>query len=158
MKVVEKLRNDAEKQALDDLLPRHQFILRRKTFWKIPTESCHFELVALGRQPCGVDVDFDIIKLASISMDIPDLFEANRTNTTSGKYRVETISFTGSSPKFEGIRVHYDNILDFARLNCTGVEPMALICQNVYKKRTHVGAQEYLKCQSVKMYFKFNMI
>ena len=158
MKVYKRLCEMEEEKALHGMSSRHLFRQRKKCFWKIPAGACQFELYALGRMPNGIECDYDPFKLAAVPLDEPDIYQNDQLIIQSGKYRIETKSFTAASPKLNSVRVNFDNVPDAAPVTCTGVDPLGLVIHNVYKKRTHIGSQETLKHQVVKMYFKFKMI
>ena len=56
MKNYAKLAKSDEQKLLSNLLPRRMLRPRQKVFWRIDTEPVCFELVAIGRIPCGIDV------------------------------------------------------------------------------------------------------
>ena len=56
MKTYAKLAKSDEQKLLSNLLPRRMLRSRQKVFWRIDTEPVCFELVAIGRIPCGIDV------------------------------------------------------------------------------------------------------
>ena len=56
MKTYAKLAKSDEQKLLSNLLPKRILRSRQKVFWRIDTEPISFELVAIGRIPCGIDV------------------------------------------------------------------------------------------------------
>ena len=56
MKTYAKLAKSDEQKLLSNLLPKRMLRSRQKVFWRIETEPVVFELIAIGRIPCGIDV------------------------------------------------------------------------------------------------------
>ena len=158
MKVYKRLCELEEEKALRGLLDRQILRQRRKCFWKIPAGTTQYELFAFGRIPNGIECDYDPVKLAAVPLDLPDECQNDQSTLQCGKYRIQTASFTAGTSKMESLTIHYDNVLDSSPVNCIGVDPLGAVIHTVYKKKTHVGAQENLKHQIIKMYYKFKMI
>ena len=100
MKTFAKFAQSDEQKLLANLLPRHMLRPRQKIFWRIDTEPINFELIAIGRTPCGIDVTEDPLSLALLPLDnTTDVFFNEKHERTTGKYRVVTKAFTGGSPQ-----------------------------------------------------------
>ena len=159
MKTYIKHAHADEQKLLSNLLPRRMLKPRQKIFWRIETEPVSFELIAIGRLPCGIDVTEKPLDLALLPLDnTNDVFFNEKHERITGKYRVVTKAFTGGSPKFDAVRVHWDNVVDWFKTNCIDVEQLGLTLQTVTKKRTHLSTQETVISNVVRMYFKFKFM
>ena len=159
MKTYEKYARSDEKQLLSNLLPRRMLQPRQKIFWRIKTDSVQYELIALGRLPIGVDVTEHTLPLALIPLDTTNDVFCNETHERiTGKYRVVTKAFTGGTDKLNSVEIHWDNVLDWFRTNCTSCEKLGLTIQTISKKRTHLSIQETVKSTVIRMYFKFKFL
>ena len=159
MKTYEKFARSDEQKLLANLLPRRMLRPRQKTFWRIDTEPVSFELIAIGRTPCGIDVTEHPLELAILPLDNSnDVFFNEKHERITGKYRVVSKAFTGGSPKFEAVRVHWDNVVDWSKTNCVDVETLGITLQTVTKKKTHLSIQETVISNVVRMYFKFKFM
>ena len=159
MKTYVKHAQADEQKLLANLLPRRMLKPRQKTFWRIETEPISFELIAIGRLPCGIDVTEKPLDLALLPLDnTNDVFFNEKYERITGKYRVVTKAFTGGSPKFDAVRVHWDNVVDWFKTNCIDVEQLGVTLQTVTKKRTHLSTQETVISNVVRMYFKFKFM
>ena len=128
------------------------------------------------------------LSLAVLPLDTTnDIFFNEKHERITGKYRVVTKAFTGGSPKFEAVQVHWDNVVDWFKTNCVDVEQLGLTLQivsktsfalplpfysakislifiktelkrNPTKKRTHLSTQETIVSNTVRMYFKFHFV
>ena len=117
-----------------------------------------YELIALGRLPIGLDVKENSLHLASIPLDVNDLFANENLDRQISKYRIVTKSFTGGSDKFSCVEIYFDNVLDFFKQNCVGYEPLGATMQTITKKRTHMSTQEQLQSITIRLYYKFNFM
>ena len=159
MKTYEKYARSDEKQLLSNLLPRRMLQPRQKIFWRIKTDSVQYELIALGRLPIGVDVTEHALPLALIPLDNSnDIFFNETHERITGKYRVVTKAFTGGTEKLNSVEIHWDNVLDWFRTNCTNCEKLGLTIQTTSKKRTHLSTQETIQSTVIRMYYKFNFL
>ena len=161
MKTYAKLAKSDEQKLLSNLLPRRMLRSRQKVFWRIDTEPVCFELVAIGRIPCGIDVtekqgskwlfhflyihfyfepSTKPLSLAILPLDTTnDIFFNEKHERITGKYRVVTKAFTGGSPKFEAVQVHWDNVVDWFKTNCVDVEQLGLTLQTATKTSFAIG-------------------
>ena len=159
MKTYEKYARSDEQQMLSNLLPRRMLQPRQKIFWRIETEPVQFELIALGRIPIGVDVTEHALPLALMPLDTTtDVFCNETHERLTGKYRVVTKAFTGGTEKLNAVSIHWDNVLDWFRTNCTDCEKLGLTIQTISKKRTHLSSQETIQSTVIRMYFKFKFL
>ena len=159
MKTYIKFAQTDEQKLLSNLLPRRMLKPRQKIFWRIETEPVSFELIAIGRLPCGIDVTEKPLDLALLPLDnTNDVFFNEKHERITGKYRVVTKAFTGGSPKFDAVQVHWDNVVDWFKTNCIDVEQLGLTLQTVTKKRTHLSTQETVISSVVRMYYKFKFM
>ena len=159
MKTFAKFAQSDEQKLLANLLPRQMLRPRQKIFWRIDTEPIQFELIAIGRTPCGIDVTEDPLSLALLPLDNTiDVFFNEKHERTTGKYRVVTKAYTGGSPKYDAVRVHWDNVVDWSKTNCVDVEQLGITLQTITKKKTHLSIQETLISNVVRMYFKFKFM
>ena len=159
MKTYEKFARSDEQKLLSNLLPRRMLQPRQKTFWRIETDAVQYELIALGRVPIGVDVTEHALPLALIPLDNSnDIFFNETHERITGKYRVVTKAFTGGTDKLDSVEIHWDNVLDWFRTNCTNCEKLGLTIQTTSKKRTHLSTQETIQSTVIRMYYKFNFL
>ena len=158
MKTYEKYAKADEQTLLGKAVPRHILQPRQKIFWRINTDQVSYELIAIGRQPCGIDVEENAMQLAVIPLDANDDCLIEKHERSTGKYRVITQIYNRNSTKFDAVKVHWDNLPDWFKQSCVDVQPIAVSLQTTSKKRTHLSIHETIKSTVVRLYFKFQFM
>ena len=158
MKTYEKHARSDEQALLSRAVPRDLLQPRQKIFWRIETDQISYELISIGRQPCGIDVEENPMQLAVMPLDNNDDCFIEKQERTTGKYRVITHIYSRNSTKFDAVKIHWDNLPDWFRQSCIDIHPLAVTLQTTSKKRTHLSTHETIKSTVVRMYFKFRFM